>query len=88
MSVLGWVLVGLAVRLVVVVVLEFVVGHFVRPDRVPTLDLLRARVGPEAPAQPTASTEQTGPVTDADLPAPREGDHDDVAPTSRGRRDP
>ncbi len=51
MSVVGWVLVGLAAWVVIAVVLALVVGHFVRPDRLTTLDLLRVREGTEIPAE-------------------------------------
>jgi hypothetical protein len=52
-SVVGWVLIGLAAWVVIAVVLALVVGHFVRPDRLTTLDLLRVREGTEVPAQAT-----------------------------------
>ncbi|HSK61699.1 MAG TPA: hypothetical protein VK935_21870 [Actinomycetospora sp.] len=86
MSVLGWVLVGLAAWVVVAVVLALVVGHFVRPDRVTTLDLLRAREGVESPTESAEPPGSPEPATDADLPTPRGGAHDDAAATSRRRR--
>lgn len=86
MSVWGWVLVGLAAWVVVAVVLALVVGHFVRPGRPTALDLLRAREGTEVPAEaterPRAAPDR---VSDTDLPAPRDGDHDDATTTSRRR---
>lgn len=84
-SLLGWVLMGLAAWVVIAVVLALVVGHFVRPDRLTTLDLLRARQGAEVPAEATERPGPPQPVDDAELPAPRDGDHDDAAPTSRRR---
>ena len=85
MSVWGWVLVGLAAWVVIAVVLALVVGHFVRPDRLTTLDLLRAREGTEVPAEATERAPgRPASVSDADLPAPRDGDHD-ATTTSRRR---
>jgi hypothetical protein len=81
-SVWGWILVGLAVWLVVAVGLALVVAHFVRSDRVTTLDLLRAREGGDA--APVERPEE--PETDTHLPAPRDGAHDGAAAASRRRR--
>ncbi|WP_133252035.1 hypothetical protein [Actinomycetospora cinnamomea] len=84
MSVLGWVLVGLAAWVVVAVVLALVVGHFVRPDRMTTLDLLRAQEMGDAPREPAEPPGSARPATD--LPVPRDGGHDDAAATARRRR--
>lgn len=85
-SVFGWVLVGLAAWVVIAVVLALVLGHLVRPDRLTTLDLLRAREGARRPAEATERPGPPPPVDGADLPVPRDGDHDDATATSRRRR--
>ncbi|MEJ2862455.1 hypothetical protein [Actinomycetospora flava] len=63
MSVLGWVLVGATIWVVVSVAVAVVLARLVRGNRHTTGEVLRAQRGPEG-AEP------------ADLPAPRDGEHD------------
>jgi len=84
-SVLGWVLVGLAVWLVLSVATAVVLGRLMRANRHTTLDVLRVhhRLTPDPLTVP-----ETGPngADAGDVPAPRSGAHDEAEAAAHRRR--
>lgn len=80
MSMLGWVVVGLAVWLLISVLAALVLARLVRENCVTVLDVLPERHRREADPL-TVPSEETDPdlgPADGDLPAPRSGAHDEV----------
>ncbi|MDD7941959.1 hypothetical protein PHK61_26440 [Actinomycetospora lutea] len=80
-----WVLIGLGIWVVVAVVGALAVALLVRANRPTTLDVLRARGVVDEP-RPAPSDPRVA-RSDAELPAPRDGEHDRAAAPTERRRD-
>lgn len=87
MSLLGWVLVGLAVWLMVAVVIALLLARLLRANSHTTLDVLRAQHRLEAdPLRVPEVDGWTEKQVDRDLPFPREGVHDEAESAAERRR--
>ena len=86
-SMLGWVVVGLAVWLLVSVPAALVLARLVRANCVTVLDVLpeRHRREPDPLTVPSEEGDPDGEPADGDLPAPRSGAHDEAEATERRR---
>lgn len=86
-SVLGWVVVGLAVWLLVSVPAALVVARLVRSNGVSGLDVLPERHRREADplTVPPADGGPDGEPVNRDLPVPRSGAHDEAEAAERRR---
>jgi hypothetical protein len=83
-SVLGWVLVGLAVWLVLSVATAVVLSRLMRANRHTTLDVLR--VHHRLTADSLRVPGIRGTTEPRDLPAPRSGAHDEAEAATHRRR--
>ena len=88
-SMLGWVVVGLAVWLLASVAVALVLARLIRANGVSALDVLpeRHRREPDPLTVPSEDGDpEEEPVEEpADLPAPRSGAHDEVEAAERRR---
>ena len=86
-SMLGWVVVGVAVWLLVSVSAAFVLARLIRANCVSVLDVLpeRHRRAPDPLTVPSEDGDPDREPADNDLPAPRSGAHDDAQAAERRR---
>jgi hypothetical protein len=86
-SMMGWVVVGLAVWLLVSVLAALVLARLIRANCVSVLDVLpeRHRREPDPLTVPSEDGDPDERPGDRDLPAPRSGAHDEAQAAERRR---